>query len=95
MIWNDYHSTPGKTNSLPLPPSLPPSLFPSLLPSPPSLPQDNTFFASCSDDGTVKVWELRGLDSNVSPRSALTYRQQVRVPPQVAGREWASSVGRV
>ncbi|GAB5036799.1 vps15 protein kinase, partial [Nannochloropsis oceanica] len=38
--------------------------------------QDYTFFASASDDGHIKIWDLRGLESNVSPRSALTYSRQ-------------------
>lgn len=34
--------------------------------------------ASGSDDGTVKIWELKGLDEAICPRAALTYRQQAR-----------------
>ena len=34
--------------------------------------------ASASDDGTVKIWELKGLDQAICPRAALTYKQQAR-----------------
>lgn len=35
--------------------------------------QDNSFFVSASDDGTVKIWDCRRLESNISFRSRLTY----------------------
>jgi len=38
--------------------------------------QDCTFFVSASDDGTSKIWELRGIDQNICPKSALTYTRQ-------------------
>lgn len=34
---------------------------------------DNCFFVSASDDGNVKVWDCRRLESNISFRSRLTY----------------------
>ena len=35
---------------------------------------DHSFFASASSDGTVKIWQLHGLDKVPLPQSALTYR---------------------
>lgn len=35
--------------------------------------QDHSFFASASDDGTVKVWPTRALDREVANQSLLTY----------------------
>ncbi|KAI9143991.1 hypothetical protein BKA69DRAFT_1122650 [Paraphysoderma sedebokerense] len=37
---------------------------------------NNSFFASCSDDGTVKIWDCHRLEKNVSNRSKVTYNQQ-------------------
>jgi phosphoinositide-3-kinase regulatory subunit 4 len=37
--------------------------------------QDQTFFGSASDDGTVKIWELRRIDRRISVRSSATYRK--------------------
>ncbi|KAG5180485.1 WD40-repeat-containing domain protein, partial [Tribonema minus] len=34
------------------------------------------FFATASSDGTCKVWELRGLEQSIRPRSHVTYAQQ-------------------
>lgn len=38
--------------------------------------QDNMFFASASDDGTVKIWDCQRLEKNVTNRSRLTYSLQ-------------------
>jgi phosphoinositide-3-kinase regulatory subunit 4 len=40
--------------------------------------RDNLFFASCSDDGTVKIWDCQRLTNqkNVTNRSRLTYSSQ-------------------
>eukprot|EP01114_Cavostelium_apophysatum_P012831 TRINITY_DN2969_c0_g1_i1.p1 TRINITY_DN2969_c0_g1~~TRINITY_DN2969_c0_g1_i1.p1 ORF type:complete len:516 (-),score=120.65 TRINITY_DN2969_c0_g1_i1:12-1559(-) len=38
--------------------------------------QDNMFFVSGSDDGTVKIWDCRRLEKNVTNRSRLTYSSQ-------------------
>jgi WD40 repeat protein len=35
--------------------------------------RDNVFFASGSDDGTVRIWDCRRLERDVSFRSKLTY----------------------
>ncbi|KAJ3269450.1 Serine/threonine-protein kinase [Terramyces sp. JEL0728] len=35
---------------------------------------DHRFFASCSDDGTVRVWDTHRLHTNVSNRSRLIYK---------------------
>jgi len=35
---------------------------------------DQSFFASASSDGTVKIWQLSGLDKYALPSSSLTYR---------------------
>jgi len=35
---------------------------------------DQSFFASASSDGTVKIWQLSGLDKHALPASSLTYR---------------------
>lgn len=37
---------------------------------------DNLFFATCSHDGTVKVWDCQRLEKNVTNRSRLTYSSQ-------------------
>lgn len=37
-----------------------------------------TFFASASNDETVKVWDLRRLEKDVTFHSRLTYAAQVR-----------------
>ncbi|SAM00828.1 hypothetical protein [Absidia glauca] len=37
---------------------------------------DNLLFASCSDDGTVKIWDCSRLERNVTNRSRATYNQQ-------------------
>jgi phosphoinositide-3-kinase regulatory subunit 4 len=34
---------------------------------------DSLFFASCSDDGTVKIWDCNRLEKNVANRSRSTY----------------------
>eukprot|EP00842_Homolaphlyctis_polyrhiza_P006601 jgi/Hompol1/6942/HPOL_000974-RA len=34
---------------------------------------DHSFFASCSDDGTVKIWDTNRLHTNVANRARLTY----------------------
>eukprot|EP00605_Chrysophyceae_sp_TOSAG23-4_P002541 GSChrysophyteH1.ASY1.ANO1.2806.1 assembled CDS len=36
---------------------------------------DQSFFGSASSDGTVKIWQLSGLDRTSLPRSSLTYRK--------------------
>ncbi|CAK9205930.1 unnamed protein product [Sphagnum troendelagicum] len=41
---------------------------------------DNIFFASASDDGTVKIWDCRRLERDISFRSRVTY------PLQAEGR---------
>ncbi|KAJ6829294.1 phosphoinositide 3-kinase regulatory subunit 4 isoform X2 [Iris pallida] len=38
-----------------------------------SVSNDNTFFVSASDDSTVKIWDTRKLEKDVSFRSRLTY----------------------
>ncbi|RUP49351.1 LOW QUALITY PROTEIN: hypothetical protein BC936DRAFT_142738 [Jimgerdemannia flammicorona] len=40
------------------------------------LAPDQNFFASCSDDGTVKIWDCSRLERNVTNRSRATYNQQ-------------------
>ncbi|KAI9313626.1 hypothetical protein BX666DRAFT_1978506 [Dichotomocladium elegans] len=37
---------------------------------------DNLLFASCSDDGSVKIWDCTRLERNVTNRSRATYNQQ-------------------
>ncbi|KAI8081764.1 uncharacterized protein BX664DRAFT_388695 [Halteromyces radiatus] len=37
---------------------------------------DNLLFASCSDDGTVKIWDCSRLERNVTNRSRTTYNKQ-------------------
>ncbi|KAI8142350.1 hypothetical protein BJV82DRAFT_614613 [Fennellomyces sp. T-0311] len=37
---------------------------------------DNLLFASCSDDGSVKVWDCSRLERNVTNRSRVTYNRQ-------------------
>ncbi|RCH97242.1 Serine/threonine-protein kinase, partial [Rhizopus stolonifer] len=37
---------------------------------------DNLLFASCSDDGSVKIWDCSRLERNVTNRSKATYNQQ-------------------
>ncbi|CAO3700820.1 unnamed protein product [Rhizopus microsporus] len=37
---------------------------------------DNLLFASCSDDGSVKIWDCSRLERNVTNRSRVTYNQQ-------------------
>ena len=39
---------------------------------------DHNFFASCSDDGTIKIWDTQRLERNVTNRARLTYSQQGR-----------------
>ena len=34
---------------------------------------DQSFFCSASSDRTVKIWQVRGIDRRVCPRSAVTY----------------------
>ena len=38
---------------------------------------NSAFFASASDDGTVKIWDSRSLDKDPVFRSRLTYNAQV------------------
>lgn len=38
--------------------------------------QDNNFFISCSDDGTVKIWDSKGIDRDVGYKSKLTDKSQ-------------------
>ncbi|RKO92149.1 hypothetical protein BDK51DRAFT_20317 [Blyttiomyces helicus] len=40
------------------------------------LAADHNFFATCSDDGTVKVWDTQRLERNVTNRARLTYAGQ-------------------
>ncbi|KAJ3072129.1 Serine/threonine-protein kinase, partial [Quaeritorhiza haematococci] len=40
------------------------------------LAPDHNFFVSCSNDGTVKVWDTQRLERNVTNRARLTYAQQ-------------------
>ncbi|KAI9485192.1 MAG: armadillo-type protein [Benjaminiella poitrasii] len=37
---------------------------------------DHLLFASCSDDGSVKIWDCSRLERNVTNRSRVTYNQQ-------------------
>ncbi|KAI8391462.1 uncharacterized protein BYT42DRAFT_602293 [Radiomyces spectabilis] len=37
---------------------------------------DNLLFASCSDDGSVKIWDCSRLERNVTNRARATYNQQ-------------------
>lgn len=37
---------------------------------------DNLLFASCSDDGTVRIWDCSRFEKNVTNRSRATYSQQ-------------------
>lgn len=37
---------------------------------------DHNFFASCSDDGTVKIWDCSRFVKNFNNRSRVTYNQQ-------------------
>lgn len=37
---------------------------------------DHNFFATCSDDGTVKIWDTIRLEKNVVNRARLTYRHE-------------------
>jgi phosphoinositide-3-kinase regulatory subunit 4 len=39
---------------------------------------DQSFFASCSSDGTTRIWELRGLErtARLNPQAQVTYTQQ-------------------
>ncbi len=43
--------------------------------------QDDSFFASASDDGTVKIWDVRAIDREIRTGacSRVTYAEQVRV----------------
>lgn len=36
---------------------------------------DQSFFSSASSDGTVKIWQLRGMDWQANIRSSLTYKR--------------------
>ncbi|KTW28816.1 hypothetical protein T552_01446 [Pneumocystis carinii B80] len=38
---------------------------------------DNVFFATGSDDGTVKIWDISRLKKNVTNRSRLTYQHSI------------------
>ncbi|KAI5081544.1 hypothetical protein GOP47_0002147 [Adiantum capillus-veneris] len=66
-----------------------------------SVSHDNYFFVSASDDGNIKFWDCRRLESNISFRSRLTYSFQgakalgvcmIGNSPQVAA---ASSTGKI
>lgn len=37
---------------------------------------DHTFFASCSDDGSVRIWDCSRLERNVTNRSRSTFNEQ-------------------
>jgi phosphoinositide-3-kinase, regulatory subunit 4 len=37
---------------------------------------DQTFFATCSDDGTVKIWDTARLEKNVVNRARQTFRHE-------------------
>lgn len=39
--------------------------------------QDHSFFVTASDDGTVNLWESRGIDTDVAKRARGTYRPKV------------------
>ncbi|KAJ3126534.1 Serine/threonine-protein kinase [Nowakowskiella sp. JEL0407] len=41
-----------------------------------SVAPDHSFFASCSNDGTVRIWDTRRLEKNVTNRSRLVYAEQ-------------------
>jgi WD40 repeat protein len=41
--------------------------------------QDHSFFATSSDDGTVKVWQTKGIDRDVTLASLLTYTGHLQV----------------
>jgi phosphoinositide-3-kinase, regulatory subunit 4 len=41
--------------------------------------RDNQFFATASDDGTVKIWDCQRLEKSVTNRSRLTYSQGGRI----------------
>jgi len=40
-----------------------------------SISSDNAFFASCSNDGTLKIWDCNRLEKNVTNRSRLNHYQ--------------------
>ena len=40
--------------------------------------QDDSFFVTASDDGTAKVWDTRGLGTDVIVRPSFSYTSQVR-----------------
>ena len=39
-----------------------------------SISPDHVFFVTCSDDGTIKIWDSSKLERNVANRARLTYR---------------------
>ncbi|EIE85776.1 hypothetical protein RO3G_10486 [Rhizopus delemar RA 99-880] len=41
-----------------------------------AISHDNLLFASCSDDGSVKIWDCSRFERNVTNRSRVTYNQQ-------------------
>ena len=41
-----------------------------------SISQDDTFFATCSDDGTVKIWDVKAIDKEIATCSRVTYAGQ-------------------
>ena len=47
-----------------------------------------TFFASASDDGTVKIWDSRRLEQDAIFRSRLTYESQVNI--EATQQPWVS-----
>eukprot|EP00002_Diphylleia_rotans_P021597 TRINITY_DN4200_c0_g1_i1.p1 TRINITY_DN4200_c0_g1~~TRINITY_DN4200_c0_g1_i1.p1 ORF type:complete len:1490 (+),score=267.46 TRINITY_DN4200_c0_g1_i1:48-4517(+) len=38
--------------------------------------EDNAFFATCSDDGTVRIWDCQRIDKHITNRSVLAYDSQ-------------------
>ncbi|KAJ3165023.1 Serine/threonine-protein kinase [Irineochytrium annulatum] len=59
------------------------------------LSPDHNFFASCSDDGTVKIWDCQRLEKQVTNRARLTYAQQGGKILSVAFCESSHSVASV
>lgn len=74
---HDRHTRTTHTHTFHTPHHQPPTQPPKT--HQPQNPKDYAFVASGSDDGTVKIWELKGLDQAICPRAALTYSRQVRL----------------